>query len=175
MSRSATLLLLLFIALVITAIGVGGWYYQRQRILAAVSDFESCAAAGFPVMESFPEQCATPDGRSFVRGIDPSPQQPAMNNEPLASPEDGVLLTLTGEVVCLPHRDQTGPQTLECAFGLKMDDGTYYALRDSDPTYAHLTVGSGSRAAVTGVLVLHEDVKYQSSGVLTIHSIDLVQ
>lgn len=33
--------------------------------------FEDCAAAGYPVMESYPEQCRTPDGRLFVRVIDP--------------------------------------------------------------------------------------------------------
>lgn len=37
-------------------------------------------------------------------------------------------VTLKGEVVCLPHKDTSGPQTLECAFGLKADDGNYYAL-----------------------------------------------
>lgn len=32
-----------------------------------ISSFEECAEAGFPVMESYPEQCKTPDGRNFVR------------------------------------------------------------------------------------------------------------
>ncbi len=28
--------------------------------------FEDCALAGYPIMESYPEQCSTPDGRTFV-------------------------------------------------------------------------------------------------------------
>jgi hypothetical protein len=32
----------------------------------SISDFDSCVAAGYPVMESFPRQCRTPDGRNFV-------------------------------------------------------------------------------------------------------------
>lgn len=36
--------------------------------------------------------------------------------------------TLTGEYLCLPHVDQDGPQTLECALGLKTESGEYYAL-----------------------------------------------
>lgn len=36
--------------------------------------------------------------------------------------------TLTGEFVCLPHKDTSGPQTMECAFGLKTDVDEYYAL-----------------------------------------------
>ena len=32
-----------------------------------INSFEECVAAGFPIMESYPEQCMTPDGRSFTR------------------------------------------------------------------------------------------------------------
>lgn len=35
-----------------------------------INNFEECAAAGNPVMESYPEQCRTADGRLFVRVID---------------------------------------------------------------------------------------------------------
>lgn len=37
---------------------------------SGIRSFEQCAAAGYPVMESYPEQCRTPDGRLFVRVID---------------------------------------------------------------------------------------------------------
>lgn len=40
-----------------------------------ITSFEECAAAGYPVMESYPEQCRTPDGRNFVREI-PRSQPP---------------------------------------------------------------------------------------------------
>lgn len=36
--------------------------------------------------------------------------------------------TLTGTQVCLPHRDTSGPHTMECALGMKTDTGEYYAL-----------------------------------------------
>ncbi len=38
------------------------------------------------------------------------------------------VVVLEGEVVCLPYRDTSGPTTLECAFGLKTDEGKYYGL-----------------------------------------------
>jgi hypothetical protein len=44
-----------------------------------ITDFEECVAAGNPVMESYPEQCRTPDGRLFVRVIGqtgPAPTTP---------------------------------------------------------------------------------------------------
>ncbi|MDO8559967.1 MAG: Gmad2 immunoglobulin-like domain-containing protein [bacterium] len=34
----------------------------------ATQNFSDCVAAGFPVQESLPRQCRTPDGRAFVEG-----------------------------------------------------------------------------------------------------------
>lgn len=35
-----------------------------------ISSFEECAAAGYAVRRSFPAQCMTPDGRTFIQGSD---------------------------------------------------------------------------------------------------------
>ena len=32
----------------------------------SVNNFEECAAAGYPVMESYPRQCSAPGGKVFV-------------------------------------------------------------------------------------------------------------
>lgn len=32
-----------------------------------INNFEECVAAGYPVMESYPEQCATPEGTTFFK------------------------------------------------------------------------------------------------------------
>ncbi len=37
-----------------------------------VFDFESCAAKGYPIMESFPRQCRTDDGRLFTEILQPN-------------------------------------------------------------------------------------------------------
>lgn len=42
--------------------------YRRQKI-ANISSFDECAAAGYLVMDSYPGQCRTPDGRLFVQNI----------------------------------------------------------------------------------------------------------
>ncbi|MEK6839529.1 MAG: hypothetical protein AABX72_01190 [Nanoarchaeota archaeon] len=31
-----------------------------------INSFDECARAGYPIMESYPRQCATPDGRTFA-------------------------------------------------------------------------------------------------------------
>ena len=44
------------------------FHFEWQRV-RSVQSFEDCAARGYPVMESFPRQCRTPDGRTFVEEI----------------------------------------------------------------------------------------------------------
>lgn len=62
-----------------------------------------------------------------------------------------VRLTLEGEVVCLPHTDTSGPQTMECAYGLKEDDGTYYALDFALMSQYPPNVDTGTRVRASGV------------------------
>lgn len=42
-----------------------------EKLLQSITTFEACAAAGLPIMESYPERCTTPDGRTFTRDIEP--------------------------------------------------------------------------------------------------------
>ena len=35
----------------------------------SVANFEGCAAAGYPVMQSYPRRCKTPDGKTFTEDI----------------------------------------------------------------------------------------------------------
>ena len=36
-----------------------------------VTNFEECAAAGYPVMQSYPEQCTAPGGGFFIKQVVP--------------------------------------------------------------------------------------------------------
>ena len=44
----------------------------RAMESSSINNFEECAAAGNPVMESYPRQCRTPDGKHFVEEIESS-------------------------------------------------------------------------------------------------------
>jgi hypothetical protein len=79
---------------------------------------------------------------------------------------NGQSMTVEGEVVCLPHKDTGGPQTMECAYGLKTADGTYYWIKpasDDLNTITQLTVGT--RVRIEGAFT-QEDSIYQSKGTL---------
>lgn len=84
--------------------------------------------------------------------------------------------TLTGEQVCLPHKDTRGPQTLECAFGMKLDTGEYYALDFNRSPQGITTLKTGDRFKATGIVtpieMLSSDQwkKYDIQGIFSITS-----
>lgn len=97
---------------------------------------------------------------------------PQGNGQPENIPAPGVTVSIKGIMVCLPHKNQNGPQTLECAIGLKSDDGIFYGLSDSDPGYKNVSgAGMGQRVEVSGVFNRQEETKYQSVGIIAVSSI----
>ena len=38
----------------------------KDNQTTSINSYQDCVAAGYPIMESYPEQCATPDGRTFT-------------------------------------------------------------------------------------------------------------
>ncbi len=93
-------------------------------------------------------------------------------NQPLdATPQN---ITISGTYTCLPHIDTTGPQTMECAFGIKADDGTYYAVNFGQSADAMQLFQSGAHVRAEGFLVIREALssdhwaKYNMKGVFTI-------
>jgi hypothetical protein len=65
MKRTA---LIIGTVLCIAALGLGAWflYQQLTKPTASINSYADCAAAGYPIQESYPEQCRTPDGKSFT-------------------------------------------------------------------------------------------------------------
>lgn len=57
---------------------------KQQRVLN-VSSYAECVQAGYPVMESYPTQCATPNGRVFVNPEQQVQTDSAQPSEPLAA------------------------------------------------------------------------------------------
>jgi len=63
---------LLVIAIVIILGSLAGFIYyfeKNQPKAQSINSFEECAAAGNPIMESYPEQCISQDGQHFTRQL----------------------------------------------------------------------------------------------------------
>ena len=78
-----TFFMVLVLALV-AGLGITGIYIATRpeapepAPVAPVLSFEDCAAAGYPVMESYPRQCRTPDGRVYAEEL-PAPEPTYVN------------------------------------------------------------------------------------------------
>lgn len=136
---------------------------RQNNSQVTVTNFNECLSAGYPVGESFPRQCWTPDGRHFVEDIE----------RPLLPEETSV--TKTGNITCL-KKIGTGPQTMECAIGFKADDGSYYALKNLFEIAGYEMSRTDIRVEVTGTLG-QEDLtgpdgnRYDIVGVINLTSI----
>ena len=95
---------------------------------------------------------------------------------PLNVPSDGQV-TLVGKVVCLPHRNTEGSQTLECAYGLLGNDENYYGVTDVDSSAgigAITQYAVDTEVEVAGIFTLGEDERYATVGTIEIETITAV-
>lgn len=87
-------------------------------------------------------------------------------------------ITVLGQWECLPHTNQVGPQTLECAFGIKSDDGKHYGVDLALLEIAPVDYPTGTRIRVEGVLTRKEALssnvwqKYPIEGIIGVTGID---
>lgn len=83
-------------------------------------------------------------------------------------------VTLSGTMECLPHLNTDGPQTEECAFGLKTDDGVHYAVNFGESADAAALFQGGAHITAEGFVVIKEALssdqwaKYDMKGIFTI-------
>lgn len=84
-------------------------------------------------------------------------------------------VTLAGRFTCLPHKDQSGPQTEECAFGLRTDGGEYYAVDAAQlSSTERAQLENGQYITAEGTVVIKEALssnqwaKYDMKGVFTV-------
>lgn len=123
-----------------------------DELIASINSFEGCVSAGFEIMKSDPEQCETPDQRIFKA--------------------TRLRSTLTGTYICLPHRQNSGPQTEECAFGIKTENGNY-AL-STMLLRSYFDYSTGDKIEVVGYIVPIEELssdfwqKYDVKGIMNL-------
>jgi type II secretory pathway pseudopilin PulG len=90
-------------------------------------------------------------------------------------------VTMTGIWECLPHKNASGPQTLECAFGIKADNGKHYAVSlQASIEGAADSIPTNSRVRVEGMLstmnTINTDMwqKYNIEGIISASKIQKI-
>lgn len=73
-----------YLVALILALAIFGWgvFYASGRLTggglwtdSAITNFAQCAAVGYPIMESYPRQCRTPEGVTFVEETNREPAE----------------------------------------------------------------------------------------------------
>lgn len=97
------------------------FFFRPQEIVApTVLSFEDCVAAGYPVMESYPRQCRTPDGRTYAEEITPpiSYNNATANNIVATTPGPGAVVGKEFSVI----GQARGPWFFEASFPIEVLD-----------------------------------------------------
>lgn len=88
---------IIVILLIIAVAILGGWKSGHPSKI--ISSYDDCVAAGNPVMESYPAQCNTPDGKHFVQDI--GNENEKLDKIKITTPRPGQVitspLTITGQ------------------------------------------------------------------------------
>lgn len=173
---TAKVIIVLLIILLITGIGFAVYNAPLKKYLSGTeSGYDNPRACtteakicpdGSSVGRTGPdcEFAACPNGTTSSGPLSPNDPDPS---EPASS---GERITISGTMICLPHKNTNGPQTLECAMGMKADNGKNYAL--ADPKWKFLIgIGTSEKITVTGTLKPPTSDKYDTVGTIELQTL----
>jgi len=88
--------------------------------------------------------------------------------------------SIVGFWECLPHKDTSGPQTLECAFGIAVDQSdAHYAVNTALMSTYPVDYPTGTKVRVTGIVTpanqLSSPQKYDIDGIISATVIEKIQ
>ena len=128
--------------------------------LSTINSYDDCVLAGFSSLETFPEQCQTPEGRIFINS---------------SSEHASSDVLMSGTFVCLPSNDLGLAHDDMCAYGLLAEDGAYYGLREAEDSEALLwELKAGDEIVIEGVFLPGMDIRYESLGTIEVENIELI-
>jgi len=97
------------------------WYFKTQKI-ESITNFNECAAAGYPIMESYPPQCRTADGRTFTQDV----ARDIMKNDVIRVFKPQPHSIVTNPLVILG--EARGTWFFEASFPVHLDDASGAAI-----------------------------------------------
>ena len=150
---------------------------------STVNSFEQCAEHGYPIMESYPEQCRTPDGRVFMKviaeNIDARVSVASSTPDILPAPESSVASSSPARLDSVHEGERiVSPLTLsgsargnwyfEASFPILLLDNKGNTITESHATAKadwmtdafvpfNATLTWASTTATSGVIVLKRD------------------
>lgn len=150
-AKGFTALELVLIVVVVGLLGFAGWtFYSRQKddnkqTSTEITNFEQCAAAGNPIMESYPEQCSA-NGKTFTRKLVKMEIKPTAvaSNGYLVIKEWGVKIKVDGPIQDASYyfvnsNAYSGPSAFLSTSALDNSEMCSSYYRNTDPTFQDIT------------------------------------
>lgn len=159
---------------IVGVIALGFLYYsKRESDYSAVTNFSECKQAGYPIMESYPEKCQTPDGRQFINEVATTTPSTSTTTLPITGKENLIRVTSvsSNQIVASPltvEGTARGYWYFEASFPVELRDGNGKVLA-SGPATARtdwmteefvpfsITLTFARPVTATGTLILHKD------------------
>jgi hypothetical protein len=121
-------LVLIGLGLILFLILIAVVYYVVFHTQKIVSTYEECAAAGYPILETYPPQCKAPDGKLYVKNVNSrsgyiAPKLP-----------DGIYGDNTGANCTADSGCVIGGCNSEICMGKGEDGGVSICLAPENPT-----------------------------------------
>lgn len=115
---------LIFLAVFLAGAVVSLVLKNKPPISDSVTSFDSCASAGYPIWESYPRRCQTPDGRSFNEyvGNELEKQDKIVIKNPRPNDVVSSPLEVSGSA--------RGPWYFEASFPVALTDGNGKVLTE---------------------------------------------
>jgi len=157
----------LFVLLgVIALVAVGAFAYSTMKNGTVPSEeiasFDECVSAGYPVMESYPAQCKTPDGETFTQDI--GNEMEMAERIRIDSPRPHMTIkspvVITGEAVGGWYFEASFPVKIVDAEGNTIAEGPAQAQGEwMTPNFVpfEATLSFATPKSTTGTLILHND------------------
>lgn len=118
MPKSKLLIAEIVIGVLILIGGIVLIFVDRTNRDAGITSFDDCVAAGYPVMELYPRQCRTKDGRAFT---EPTPTaSPGTACENLCG--DGICQEVACQAVGCPCAEDDKNCPIDCSDELHLPE-----------------------------------------------------
>lgn len=146
----------------IPLIGIGWWWMVTNTVDAVpVTSFETCVAAGNPVMESYPPQCRSKDGRLFVQDVPPVQATHPLIRVTTPAPQTLIAnpVVVSGEARGYWFFEASFPITVTDESGITIGSGIATASTDwmTEEFVSFTGTITFTATTDTGFVVLHKD------------------
>ncbi len=162
------------ILLICAVLGIGVLYLLYSKEDTIISSFEECKAAGYAIIETYPEQCKTPAGVTFVHEVPKVPLPPTSTTTPVTTGKEDIIRVDTvhaNQIIQSPltvSGNARGPWFFEASFPVELLDANGKTIASKAATTNgnwmsenfvpfSVTLLFGTPATSDGTLVLHKD------------------